>query len=88
MRAHPIWRVYVLKPLGARERKQTLSIYRVGAETAEVAIERVRDEIVNDRERGRNLRIVRVIRFGQSDSVVYDGMVTRTPAEATAMPTL
>ncbi len=78
-----IWRVYVAIPLRFRERKHTVRIYRVGAESAEAAKAVVQEEILSD-SRERGYEILEATYFGNVDSAVYDGMVTKTPAELAA----
>ena len=85
---HPIWRVYVLQPLKARQRKHSVHTYRVGADSAEDAVAKVRAELADRITHDPAQRIVHVSKFGMSDSVIMDGVFTMTPAEAAAKPNL
>jgi hypothetical protein len=86
--AIPIWSVYVAQRMGPRQRKQTLLIYRVIAETREKAIEMVRTRILHGEFQWRDERIVDCVRSGDSDAVYLAGSVTRTPESVAGMPSL
>ena len=77
----PMWRVYVLKPLQGRERKQTLATFRVGAPTEAEARAKVQRERLDDTPWSGE-RIVACTRFGDAGAVIYDGCFLLTPAEA------
>ncbi len=78
MTPHPIYRVYVAEPLFGRQRKHTVMIYRVGADSATEAIAAVEAHIVAERAH-KGLRIVACTPFGRSDAIVTDGAIHWTP---------
>ncbi len=75
-----IWRVYLLKPLGPRERKHTVYCYRVGATDIDAAMSKVR-AYCDDPIRA-DWQIISASRFGPCDSVVFDGTYTQTKEQA------
>jgi hypothetical protein len=76
-----MWRVYVARALGPRQRKHLVNIYRTGAPTAAAAVTAVTREILEDRCLGDGAQIVGVVKFSDVSGVIYDGLVTKTPAE-------
>lgn len=76
-----IYRVYVAKPLGPRERKQSVLIYRVGAESPRSAVAAVRKQMEDPDRIYVGYQIIDVERFGDVSGIVLDGVVNRTPAE-------
>lgn len=88
MTPHPVWRVHVLQPLKAGKRKHFVHTYRVGAASAKDAVDKVLAELSDRCTHDPDQRVVHVSQFGMSDSVIMDGVFTRTPAEAAALPTI
>lgn len=85
----PVWKVYVLHPLIGRQRKHTVMVYRVGAQTKEKAISAVRSDILHDEHYAhKGLRIVACTEFSRAGRVVCDGVVHWEPERAANIPTL
>lgn len=82
-----IYRVSVLKPIEARQKKHMVHLYRVGAKSAQEAVAAVRAKLTNHNN-AQDWRIVGCSDFSAVSAVILDGVYSCGKEQAKKLVTL